>query len=103
MDPRLSLALCQAYNNWIHEFCQYSPDRLKFVAMLPVHDVHLACKELVRGVRELGAVGWFIRINLVNGKYWHSHYYEQTRQLYEVLNVTFGFEARYPTYTSNMR
>ena len=57
MDPRLSLALCQAYNNWIHEFCQYSPDRLKFVAMLPVHDVHLACQELVRCVRELGAVG----------------------------------------------
>jgi hypothetical protein len=21
MDPRLSLALCQAYNNWIYEFC----------------------------------------------------------------------------------
>src|SRR5262249_44184850 len=57
LDPRLSLALCQAYNNWIHEFCQYSPARLKFVAMLPVHDVHLACRELLRCVRELGAVG----------------------------------------------
>lgn len=55
LDPRLSLALCQAYNNWIHDFCQYSPDRLKFVAMLPVHDVHLACRELLRCVRELGA------------------------------------------------
>src|SRR6266550_763786 len=46
LDPHLSLALCQAYNNWIHDFCQYSPERLKFVAMLPVHDVHLACQEL---------------------------------------------------------
>ena len=46
LDPRLSLALSQAYNNWIHEFCQYSPERLKFAAMLPVHDVHLACREL---------------------------------------------------------
>src|SRR2546425_11471010 len=64
LDPLLSLAICQAYNNWIHEFCQYSPDRLKFVAMLPVHDVHLACQELVRCVRELGAVGSFIRPNL---------------------------------------
>ena len=53
LDPLLSLAICQAYNNWIHEFCQYSPDRLKFVAMLPVHDVHLACRELVRCVCEL--------------------------------------------------
>src|SRR3989442_5196862 len=23
MDPRLSLAPCQAYNNWIHEFCRH--------------------------------------------------------------------------------
>jgi predicted TIM-barrel fold metal-dependent hydrolase len=48
IEPRLSLAICQAYNNWIHEFCQHSPERLKFVAMLPVHDVHLACQELLR-------------------------------------------------------
>ena len=39
MDPELSLAICQAYNNWIHEFCRYSPEQLKFVAMLPMHDV----------------------------------------------------------------
>ncbi len=25
MDPQLSLALCQAYNNWIHEFCRLQP------------------------------------------------------------------------------
>ena len=72
MDPQLSLAVCQAYNNWIHQFCQHSPDQLKFVAMLPVHDVHLACRELVRCVRDLGAVGSFIRPNLVNGRFRHS-------------------------------
>src|SRR5216684_1802936 len=55
MDPQISLALCQAYNNWIHEFCSYSPDQLKWVAMLPMHDVYLAQRELVRSVRELGA------------------------------------------------
>jgi hypothetical protein len=41
---------------WSHECCQYSPDQLKFVAMLPFHDVNLACQELVRCVKELGAV-----------------------------------------------
>src|SRR5262249_10683929 len=50
LDPLLSVAICQAYNNWIHEFCSYRPERLKFVAMLPVHDVHAACRELVRCV-----------------------------------------------------
>ena len=73
MDPHLSLALCEAYNNWIHEFCQHSPDQLKFVAMLPPHDVHLACRELLRCVKDLGAVGSFLRPNLVNGHYWHSN------------------------------
>src|SRR5262245_49992282 len=91
LDPQLSLALCQAYNNWIHEFCQRSPARLKFVAMLPVHDVHLACRELVRCVRELGAVGSFIRPNLVNDRYWHSNYWDPLYSVHEELNVTWGF------------
>ncbi len=91
LDPRLSLALCQAYNNWIYDFCQYSPDRLQFVAMLPVHDVHLACRELLRCVRELGARGSFVRPNLLNGRYWHSNYWEPLYSLHEELDVTWGF------------
>src|SRR5205823_2082269 len=91
MDPELSLAICQAYNNWISEFCRYSPDRLKFVAMMPMHDVHIACRELVRGVRELGAVGSFIRPNMVNGRYWHSNYWDPLYTVHEDLNVTWGF------------
>ena len=91
LDPRLSLGLCQAYNNWIHDFCQYSPDQLKFVAMLPVHDVNLACRELLRCVKELGAVGSFIRPNLVNGRFWHSNYWEPLYSLHEELDVTWGF------------
>jgi predicted TIM-barrel fold metal-dependent hydrolase len=91
LDPQLSLALCQAYNHWIHEFCRHSPERLKFVAMLPAHDVHLACRELVRCVRELGAVGSFMRPNLVNGRYWHSNYWDPLYTVHEDLGVTWGF------------
>src|SRR5260370_2456274 len=75
MDPQLSLALCRAYNDWIAEFCRHSPERLKFVVMLPVHNVHLACRALLRGGRELGAVGSSIPPNLANGHYCHSHYW----------------------------
>ena len=91
MDPQLSLALCQAYNNWIHDFCQYSPDLLKFSAMLPLHDVNLACQELVRCVRDLGAVASFIRPNLVNGHYWHSNYWDPLYSLHEELDIAWGF------------
>jgi hypothetical protein len=43
-------------------------------AMLPVHDVNLACQELYRYVKEYGAVGALVRPNYVNGRYWHSTY-----------------------------
>jgi predicted TIM-barrel fold metal-dependent hydrolase len=101
MDPQLSLALCQAYNNWIHEFCQRSPDRLKFVAMLPVHDVHLACRELVRCAK-LGAVGSFIRPNLLNDHYWHSNYWDPLYSVHEELNVTWGFHEGVSAVNSRM-
>ena len=91
MDPRLSLALCEAYNNWIYEFCQYSPDQMKFAAMLPLHDVNLACAELVRCVKELGAVGSFVRPNQINGRFWHSNYWNPLYALHEELGVTMGF------------
>jgi predicted TIM-barrel fold metal-dependent hydrolase len=102
LDPRLSLAVCQAYNNWIHDFCQHSPDRLKFVAMLPMHDVHLACRELVRCVRELGAVGSFVRPNLLDGRYWHSNYWEPLYSVHEDLDVTWGFHEGVSAVYSRM-
>ena len=102
MDPQLSLALCQAYNNWIHEFCQYSPDHLKFAAILPVHDVNLACQELVRCVKELGAVASFIRPNLVNGHYWHPNYWDPLYGLHEELDVAWGFHEGTGAWYSHM-
>src|SRR5712664_3080724 len=101
MDPQLSLALCQAYNNWIHEFCEHSPDQLKFVAMLPPHDVHLACRELVRCAK-LGAVGSFIRPNLLNDHYWHSNYWDPLYSVHEELNVTWGFHEGVSAVNSRM-
>jgi predicted TIM-barrel fold metal-dependent hydrolase len=91
LDPQLSAALCRAYNNWIYEFCQFSPDQMKFSAMLPVHDVNLACKELIRCVNELGAVGSFVRPNMINGIFWHSNYWNSLFELHEELDVTLGF------------
>lgn len=67
--------------------------------MLPLHDVNLACKELVRCVTELGAVGSFLRPNMVNGYFWHSNYWTPLYSLHEELDVTLGFHegtgARY--------
>ena len=102
MDPQLSLAICEAYNNWISDFCSFSPERLKFAAMLPFHDVNLACKELVRCVQELGAVASFMRPNLVNGHYWHSSYWDPLYTLHEELDVAWGFHEGTGAWYSHM-
>ena len=52
-----ALALSRAYNEWLHGYCQTSPERLKGVAMLPLQDIEAACRELNRAVTDLGLVG----------------------------------------------
>jgi predicted TIM-barrel fold metal-dependent hydrolase len=60
-DSELLSALCRAYNNWIADFCQAAPDRLKGIGMLNVDDVDEASQELERCVA-LGLVGAFVPV-----------------------------------------
>jgi predicted TIM-barrel fold metal-dependent hydrolase len=56
-DRQWAVAICRAYNTWLHEnFVKVSP-RLKAVALLPLQDVDAAAAELRRCVRELGFSG----------------------------------------------
>ena len=70
--------------------------------MLPLHDVNLACQELVRCVRELGAVASFIRPNLLNGHYWHSNYWDPLYSLHEGLDVAWCFHEGTGAWSSHM-
>ena len=55
-DLELGAAMCRAYNNWAHDYCNVDPKRLKFVAVLPGSDVGEMVKEARRAVETLGAV-----------------------------------------------
>ena len=56
-DRAWAVALCRAYNTYLHEtFVKVTP-RLKAVALLPVQDPEAAAVELRRAVRELGLSG----------------------------------------------
>jgi len=58
-EPDFAVALCRAYNDFVHqEFLTVSP-RLKAVALLPFQNVPEAVKELRRAVSELGMSGAF--------------------------------------------
>ena len=56
-DREWAVALCRAYNTFLHEeFVKQTP-RLHAVALLPVQDPDAAARELRRAVTELGLVG----------------------------------------------
>lgn len=74
-DPRVAVAACRAYNNWLGDFCSEDPDRLKGIAMVPVQDVAAAGAELARTAEEFGFVGAFLRPNPVDGRTLSDPYY----------------------------
>src|SRR5262249_8821053 len=76
MDLKLAAAIARAYNNWLYDFCQADPKRLKGVGMLPLHDPSEAVKEAERAVSRLGFVGVFARPEPLRGLPWHSRYYD---------------------------
>ncbi len=41
-------AMCKAYNEWAHEYCQEDPERIFFAALLPLQDPVFAIEELHR-------------------------------------------------------
>ncbi|MFQ5682501.1 MAG: amidohydrolase family protein [Candidatus Binatia bacterium] len=93
MDPKLAAAIARAYNNWLYEFCQQDPARMKGVAMISLHDVTEAVKEARRTVTELGFVGVFARPEPLRSLPWHSRYYDTLWSVLEELGVPLGFHS----------
>jgi predicted TIM-barrel fold metal-dependent hydrolase len=54
LDPELAVALCRAYNDYIHDDCAGFADRLHPIGVLPLQDPAEARRELRRCVLELG-------------------------------------------------
>ncbi len=55
-DPDLQQAVCQAYNDWLSDFCSTHPQELFGIAVIPVFDVDWAIREC-RRAKEKGLVG----------------------------------------------
>lgn len=63
-DPELAVALCRAYNDYIHEDTAPHADRLHPVGILPLQDPPEAVTEMERCVRDLGMAGVCVPPNL---------------------------------------
>jgi predicted TIM-barrel fold metal-dependent hydrolase len=90
-DPEYALALCQAWNSWIADFCKQDRTRMKPSAVIPMHDVDLAVKETRRAVKELGAIGLSIGPEPVRGRQLHDRYFDPLWAEAQALNVAICF------------
>lgn len=80
-----AIALCETYNDWMHDWCATDPKRLKAVALVPLHvDVKAAIAEMERAMSRLGTVGVMVNTydrsrNVAHRDFW-PFYEECARQ-----------------------
>lgn len=91
LEPQCAAAICRAYNNWLYDFCQRDPERLRGVAMIPPHDIAEALKETRRAVKELGFLGIFVHPSPINGRQWHERYFDPLWSELQTLDVPVCF------------
>ena len=56
-DAGFAAARAKAYNDWLFDYCQVCPQRLKGIGVVPLQNVDAAVPEMKRAVTELGMVG----------------------------------------------
>jgi predicted TIM-barrel fold metal-dependent hydrolase len=91
LDPRFAAAIARAYNDWLYDFCQESPERLLGAGMISVYNIDDAVSEARRCATELGFKSVFLRSNIVNGYVWHDAYYDPLWEVLEELEMPLGF------------
>jgi len=73
-EPDYAVALCAAYNDYVHERYARVSNRLSPVALLPFQDPERAVVELRRAVRELGCRGAVVRTTGLRLPLGHRYY-----------------------------
>ena len=74
-DGELLTAMVSTYNDWVAEFCQTSPKRLKGIAMLNIDDVSQGVAELTHRANQ-GFVGAMITVYPPEGRRYDSPEYD---------------------------
>jgi predicted TIM-barrel fold metal-dependent hydrolase len=92
LEPEYALAVARAWNDWMTDFCRYSPERLKAACLIPMHDVDMAVDE-VRRVRQLGHIAVCMTPEPHNGRHIHDPYYEPLWAELEKLELAATFHS----------
>jgi uncharacterized protein len=82
-------AMCKAYNDWAHEYCQENPERLYFAALLPMQDPKFAEQEVYRVAAKGCRVGLIRPIDAM-GNYPIQPKYARVWHAMEETGVVYG-------------
>ncbi len=100
MEVQLAGAFTRAYNNWLKDFCNYDPNRLKGVGAINLHSPESMVDELHRIV-DFGWKAVFLRPNPVKGRLLSDSAYEpfwrECEQLGIAVGIHEGTHSRLPT------
>jgi predicted TIM-barrel fold metal-dependent hydrolase len=87
-----AVATSRGYNDWLAEYCNAHPHRLKGVACLPLRDMQRACRELERAVTQLGFVSAVLPVR-VGEHNLDSDYFSALYELAQELDVALSIHA----------
>ena len=93
LEPDYAAACCAAFNNWLADYCQNNPRRLKPAAIVSLHDPELAAAEARRAVEHKGHVGVILLPMPVNGRYFNAPECDVLWQEICRLNVPLAFHG----------
>ena len=89
MEAQIGGAFTRAYNNWLKDFCDYDPNRLKGVGAINLHSPESMVDELHRIV-DFGWKAVFLRPNPVKGRVLSDSTYEPFWRECEQLGIAIG-------------
>lgn len=99
----LAAALATAYNDWAHEFCATSGNRVKYAAVVAPQVVPESVKEIRRAVNEKGAVGVMMPTYVQQGLDLGQPQFDPIYAEAQELGVPIGFHATAQAAVGNTR
>jgi uncharacterized protein len=102
LEPAFAAAMSRAWNRWIADFCQESPERLKPSGLVPLQAIDQAVAEARFAIHDLGAVTLVLPSHLVNGRPLYDTYYDPLWRLAQELDVAVSFHGNHAAYAEHL-
>src|SRR5437879_11199776 len=102
LEPAFAAAMSRAWNRWISDFCQESPERLKGSAVIPLHDIDLAVAEARFAVHDLDAITLVLPSHLINNRTIYDRYYDPLWAAAQEMDVAVSFHGNHAVYAEHL-